>query len=387
MLPNGETSAPAIVAQIDQLRAAMRELQSRRAEAALHALDGETEATLALLEALDVLEKIEQEGRAAKVPNFVPRGKRETVEDDPSRHSVMSYEQFVATRRPRESANMSGHSGLAGDNASLVRGVLNRIVGLGGHQPAVSDEDDGGDLKDLFDLGDETADADASIASGAEFETDKEKSEEQKQKEQVRRAAAQRKATNEQIVAAATELQARIKQRQGSGELSNHDMLRLRALLMVICSASWSGPAKGKKLTPLQVLPAEGDINSWPDVIGRLLFTLFGGKDPAIRSLYLLNEHDQIPDDLIECWATCYWCLQACLHAPVSAKQKERMERFIRPLAELAYFLTLPTQAELIGDDVESVMAAMSMRYAAQQGIKPDAIWIGHKKLVDEMFR
>lgn len=385
VLAGGDASALAIVSQIDQLRAAMRESQSRRAEAALHALDGETEATLALLEALDVLEKIEQEGRTSKAPKFVPRGKRASADDDPSRHKIMSYEEFVATRRPRDNGHVTGHNSLAGDDASLVRGVLNRIVGLGGAQNLEKEDDDNG-LEATFHRGDETANADAAIAAGEEFDTSKEQSPEQHLAEQARRVTAQRKGTKEQVVAAAVTLQTRIKQRQMSGELSNHDMLRLRALLMVICSASYSGKAKGQKLTPLQVLPAEDDIDSWPHVIGRLLFSVFGGKQPAIRSLYFKNEHDQIPDDLIECWATCYWCLQACLNAPVGIRQKELMQRLMRPLAVLAHQLTLPTQAELIGGDVEAVMAAMNARYAATLGLKPDTAWVAHKALVDEMF-
>ena len=71
---------------------------------------------------------------------------------------------------------------------------------------------------------------------------------------------------------------------------------------MILCAASWSGSTTDKTSlrSSLRVLPVEGDHNSWPFVMGRLLFPIFGGRDPAIRHLYLGIEHDQIPGDIIE---------------------------------------------------------------------------------------
>lgn len=120
-------------------------------------------------------------------------------------------------------------------------------------------------------------------------------------------------------------------------------------------------------------------------MIGRALFELFGGKAPGIRHLYLTGEHDQIPDDILECWATCYWCLQACLTVPVLPRERERLTRYVKPLAELAYLLTLPTKAELLSPDVTGLMSAMSEAYGKRLGIDGEAIASAHRAMVEAL--
>jgi len=39
----------------------------------------------------------------------------------------------------------------------------------------------------------------------------------------------------------------------------------------------------------------------WPILMGRLLFALFGSNNPAISDLRLVTDHDQMPDDILEC--------------------------------------------------------------------------------------
>lgn len=161
-------------------------------------------------------------------------------------------------------------------------------------------------------------------------------------------------------------------------------------MLMIVCTAAWSAPAGNVGNPPrprLQVLPPQNDANSWPIVVGRLLFDVFGGTDPAIRHLYLSGEHDQIPEDLVECWATCYWCLQACLNAPLSKTERERLGRYLKPLAEVAYRLTLPTKEELLGDDVTTIMDGMSASYGERMGLTSVAITDGHRLFVEALFR
>lgn len=384
--PDGRDSVPAIVTLVDHLRTVIRETQSRKVENALRDLDTETEARLSLLEILDVLEKLDGDDGVAKNPISVARKRKADEEPDPAQHRVLSYEQFVAGRRPRTEQLQLTHNSLAGSESSLVRGFLNRILGMTAGAPADDDNDE--DLTSAFDLGDETDNAQAAIESGQELGTKKREptSAEQEEEEARKRKAAQRKATKEQILAAAALFSARIKERQSSGALDNHDVLRLRALLMIICAASWSGAKNAPAPSSIQVLPGERDQQSWPFVIGRLLFPIFGGRDPAIRLLYLSSEHDQIPDDITECWATCYWCLQACLAAPVSGKEKQRIAQFLKPLTVLAYQLTLPTKNELLGDDVITLMDAMSSRYAGSMGIVPAAISKGHRAVIEELF-
>jgi hypothetical protein len=389
---DGNRSAPAIITLIDRLRAVIHETHSRKTENALRELDSETEASLMLLEVLDVLEKMEPGDGIPKDPISIQKtGKDEGNENDPVSYQTLSYEQFIAGRRPHSQKSQLTHNSLAGSEVSLVRGFLNRILGMTGESHE-EDDDNEAALKGAFDLGDETDNAEAAIASGQEFDKKVDTSgADDEAKAALQRKAAKRKATKDQIVSAATTFGKRIKDRKESGALDNYDILRLRALLMIICAASWS---ESKKSNPhnlarssLQVLPSEGDVDSWPFVMGRLLFVIFGGCDPAIRQLYLSSEHDQIPSDIIECWATCYWCLQLCLAAPVSAKEHSRIAQHLRPIAELVYHLTLPTKAELLGDDVITLMDGMSARYADKLGINPETISDGHRALVIKLFK
>ena len=237
-------------------------------------------------------------------------------------------------------------------------------------------------------MGDETADAAADLAAGEDFDTAKMRRKEDERAQAERRRAAARKTTKAQIVAAVGDFRERIRTRKEIGALDNHDVIRLRALLMVICTAAYPEPAGigGATRSRLQVLPSEGDQDSWPLVLGRILFEIFGGNHPAIRSIYLASEHDQIPDDIVECWATCYWCLQACLTAPLSSREHKRLTQYMKSIAESAYRLTLPTSEELLGDDVTGVMDAMSISYGERLGISPLAISKSHRDLVESLF-
>lgn len=383
---DGRVSAPSIVTLIDRLRAVVRETSSRQADNALRQLEDETEASLMLLDVLNVLERIKRGEPSNKEPISVPKARKKEEGGVPA-YRTLSYEQFIAGRRPR-TENQLPHNSLAGSDVSIVRSFLNRVIGLGSDER--DDEEEDAPLPTgVFDLGDETADGQAALDAGDEFDTEKTRHEEEEREQAEHRRAAAQKATKEQIVVAVAAFSKRIRDRKESGVLDNHDIIRLRALLMIVCTAALPVTAtkdsKGKG-SQLQVLPPEGDPNSWPTVIGRALFELFGGKTPGIRHLYLTGEHDQIPDDILECWATCYWCLQACLTAPVSPRERERLKRYVKPLAEIAYLLTLPTQAELLGTDVTGLMSAMSEAYGKWLGIEGETIASAHRAMVEALF-
>ena len=389
---DGHRSAPAIVTLIDRLSSAIRETRARKTQNALRGLDEETEAGLMLMEVLDVLERLEPDADKDKSPISIPKAGHGNDDEAATHYEVLSYEQFIAGRRPRTSQASLTHNSLAGSEVSLVRGFLNRILGMDGPRDEIDETDNDDLMRDAFNLGDETDNAEAAIAAGAEFGKDEKTPEEEEREEAARkRKAAQRKARQDQLVSAALKFGQRIKDRQESGQLDNHDILRLRALLMIIAAASWKGAeAKNGKKTPrssIQVLPAEGDKDSWPFVMGRLLFAVFGGNNPAIRELYLSNEHDQIPDDIVECWATCYWCFHACMQASISEIEKARINKHLGPIASYAYTITLPTKAELLGDDVITIIDGMNARYADKLGIEPVSIENGHRSLVESIFK
>lgn len=384
---DGRESAPSIVTLVDRLRAVVREASSRQADNALRQLDDETEASLMLLDVLGVLERIEQGAPMGKEPISIPKTRKDESGGAPA-YRTLSYDQFIAERRPR-TGNQLPHNSLAGSDVSIVRSFLNRVIGLGGVDQ--DDEEEDAPLPaGAFDLGDETGDGQAALDAGEEFDTEKTRHEEEdRQRAEHRRALAAKRATKEQIVTAIEAFSKRIRKRRESGVLDNHDVIRLRALLMIVCTAALPvaatkvSKAKGSRL---QVLPSEGDPNSWPMVIGRALFELFGGKTPGIRHLYLTGEHDQIPNDILECWATCYWCMQACLTAPVSPHERERLTSHFKRLAETAYLLTLPSKAELLSSDVISLMNAMSAAYGKRLGIEGTMIERAHRAMVEALF-
>ena len=387
---NGTKSPLAVVTLIDRIRASVRETQSRQVENALRDLDRDTEASLALLDVLDVLEKLEVHEDTVRDPLSVPNKPRpKSDESDDSHHRILSYEEFVAGRRPRIAGTYIADSSLAGSDASMVRGFLNRIVGLAAADD--DDDDDGDAMKKAFDMGDETADAEAAVNAGEGFDTEKNPKRIQQQASLERRREAARKATKDQLVKATMRYIGRIKARRESGTLDNYDVLRLRALLMILCAAampcSLSGCGKTGGQSRLSILPPEKDAHSWPNLMGKAIFALFGGTSPAFRDLCVNSQHDQIPDDFIECWATCYWCIQACLVAPLSQPDRARLQRYLKPLLEKVCLFTLPTKEELVGEDVMTLMKGMSALHSERLGIASEAVVGGYRSFVMEIFR
>ena len=220
---------------------------------------------------------------------------------------------------------------------SLVRGFLNRILAIGNDeiQPGIEDERN---LDKAFDLGDETANAEEEMNRGETFDPEAgDKSPEEKLREEQRRKTAQRKATRGQIADAVKEFIKRISERKSNDTITTFDVLRLRALLMIVAAAGWAGresdTGASKVRTSLQVLPVQDGGESWPRLMGQVLFCFFGAKDPAIQHVKLDALHEQVTDDILECWATCFWCLHACLGAPCSKDEGTALARYILPLA------------------------------------------------------
>jgi hypothetical protein len=389
--PDGAESVPAIVTHIDSLRMEIRERHSSGTRSKLEELENDTEASLELLDVLGEIEKMEGGENTAGEPLSIPKHRKDQAEPDPSRYKRLNYQEFIAGRRPRTKEAGGAHNSLAGSDVSIVRSILNRIIGLNAGDDHHKDDDRDDELKGAFDLDDETADAEKDIETGGEFDTKKAASgARESEEDKRRRRATQRRATQEQIVKAVEKFQSRVKERQNSAALTNQDLLRLRTILMVLCTAA-SPTRRGKESekdlhSRVRVLPVEGDEHSWPMVMGRLLFGFFGGNNPAIRQLHLTNEHDQIPGDFNECWATCCWCLQACLQAPLSKPEHKRIETFLRPVARTACLLTLPSRDELLGENIVELMDKMSESYAERLRIDPAAIRDSHRAMVEAIF-
>jgi hypothetical protein len=387
---DGTRSAPAIVALIDKIRQAAKEARSKHTENAASQLAQETEEGLWLLDVLDTLESAErlQDSGDERV-SIKTRHKKEDEDDEASaRFRTLTYEEFIAGRKPR--AKEIPRNSLGGSEMSLVRGFLNRILQIGDedNQPGIEEERN---LDKAFDLGDETSNAEEAMDQGETFDSDAgDKSPEEKLREEQHRKTAQRKATRGQIADAVKAFNERISERKSGDTLTTFDVLRLRALLMIVAAAGWAGRESdavgSKSRASLQVLPVQDGAESWPRLMGQVLFGFFGGNDPAIRHVKLDALHEQFTDDILECWATCFWCLHACLSAPCSKDEHAPLARYILALAEKLYRLTGLKEDELLTPDIELVMERMSERFNGRLGLDPAALTKGHESLVRSIF-
>ena len=168
---------------------------------------------------------------------------------------------------------------------------------------------------------------------------------------------------------------------------TNYDVLRLRLLLMILCASaipcSPSGCCKSDSQARLRALAPEKDEQSWPRLMGKSIFALFGGNYPAIWDLRIGSEHDQDPDDFIECWATCYWCIQACLVAPLF---QPGLEQYLNRLLDDVCRLTLRTEEKLVGEKVIKHMEGISALHEGRLGIAPQAVVSRYRRFVSGIF-
>jgi hypothetical protein len=215
---------------------------------------------------------------------------------------------------------------------SLVRGFLNRILGIGDEDIRSGIEEER-NLDKAFDLGDETANAEEEMNRGETFDPEAgDKSPEERLREERRRKTAQRKATRDQIADAVRAFNERISERKSNDTLTTFDVLRLRALLMIVAAAGWAGrdTDAGESRQNIVAGPAgAGWRGQLAPACGAGSFWFFGGNDPAIQHVNLDALHEQLTDDILECWATCFWCLQACLGAPCSKDEQAALARYI----------------------------------------------------------
>jgi len=383
--PDGTFSAPAIITIADALKQTAKEARSRKVDDALALLADETTEDIALLEVIDLIAAAEEKQAEDAKAILRKRRARDKPEPPPEQHRTMDYESFIAGREQRAGQSALPASSFSGSDLSLVRGFLNRILGLGGSDEPALDIAPDEDMAGAFDMGDETADAQGAIEEGDEFNktASKKKAEncedEEKKKERLRRE--RRKAQADQILDAIESFNERIDTRAAAGELGTIDTLRLRALISVTAMAGHNGaPARPQNATLMQVFPAAGDANSsWPRLLGRILFIFFGGSKPAISALRLDSSFDELTADIKESWAACFWAIQACLQAARKHRSNASLIKSMETLSTRLYAVTGLKQVELTGPDITAVIAAMNERYARRLGVDAAAIESAHR--------
>ena len=380
--PGDEWSARAIITHPQEIQIASRERGAQRLEQALSGLEDTSIASLHTLEIFDLLQRLDQEDRGAQLPNFVPRPRVE-VESGGATFEVMSYEDFLKTRRrPDSEPDRSLHTSLAGSVHFSVRSVLNRLLGVSEQSLEVEEEGTG---QREYDQNDETQDPFGEEGGrpaghppdeiGGSDDPDL-------------LPARDREAAQEHLLKAVVQFQKRLREKQGEQAIDTVEMLRVRLMLMIICQAAYCAEkSETKRLSFDKVLPAEDGGNGWSDVFGRMIFALVNGPTSPLRQLYFQNLDGQVPVDLLECWATCYWCLQACFAAPLSPTQRARMERFLKPHVVALYQLTLPSKAELLSETVLDIMKRMSAIYGPDMKVDGADIERLHRNTVEASLK
>ena len=334
--PESSDSALAIITRLDELVEEIREVGSRSAERLRERLElgTHTEATLELLRLIDELEADGRDRPALGQAISIPKPQSEGEQPTPaSAYRQMSYEEFMAHRRPYREGSRPPAS-FAGTDLSLVRGVLNRIAGTGlGASNTPTDADDGATMLAAFDLGDETA-------VQGEFDTDA-GGDVRRTSQQCRTSRVTKAATAQEIADAVSNFATTVRIKRERGELSATDLLRLRALLMVVCWAALPCSASVGRPSDLQVLQMAGTEPTWWRTVGRVLYALFRRTDSA----------------------------------------RQQIRQHIGPLAERVYRLTMLTRDELLGGVVRETMDRMCERLAERLAVDPGAVAAGHENM------
>jgi hypothetical protein len=285
---------------------------------------------LALIEALNQLEAIEDEERSSL---SIPKAKPQAQEETPREYTVLPYEEFI---RARTLANAQGkpfglYLNSRHDRAvNLVSQCLNQMIGLVGPDLAESEE------KDL------------QAISAVDFRTTEPQSEEDGQHEssggprlsRSTAAPSQMLATAKKFQEAVTAFEKRSKALNGK-PITTSEMVRLRALMQIILSHAQ--PLSGS-YSLSQILPVyTADGHDWPRLIGRLLQQHFSATR-ALQNLTVENDEAE-QQRVIEYLALSNWAAKAA-YAAVSSNKKAMSLRV--PLERLMSSLIAQTHSILV---------------------------------------
>lgn len=391
----GEFESSLAVVVIEQaIHQTQRRAAGRGVESALELLDDdEASEGLWLLEVIQRLTEAEHEMRAPRGGAEQPPPQRSAGDAAPDVR-VLPYEEFVAGRRAEGDSEVSSSSRLASTHHESVRGFLNALIGKRAALGLAESPEDDAPAPNLG-MGDETSDGTAAVESD-DLQTSSPNGPTGSSTEESRRQLQKRQRYVEDSQRSIVDgVEALLKNLRGLAEtqsLGVVDLLRLRAVLVVVLGAgSKRADLRPKDLnTPVrrrQVLPSRGDA-SWRGRVGRLLYEFFRDHAPArpplIKSLRLeVDDNQGLPEDVLECWATCFWAICAMRVATDDAGVSFDFSAREALLADDLYRFSrlLPQQA--LGAVVRDVFAGMSRRYAERLGANPGRIEQDHRALVD----
>lgn len=109
-----------------------------------------------------------------------------------------------------------------------------------------------------------------------------------------------------------------------------------------------------------------------------------GTRAPLIKSLRFESDGDLgFPEDVLECWATCFWATCAMRVAVNDVGAPHQVTNSENMLATDLYRFTrlLPEQA--LGAVVQEVFAGMTRRYGDRLGVSAKRVDQDHRGLVE----
>lgn len=326
---NDTTSAPIQVADLDYLAVTTLPPQKGRKKRLMDTLAEAIHEDLALIEALNQLETIEDEDRSS---HTIPKAKPQAQEEVAREYAVLPYDEFI---RARTLANAQGkpfglYLNSRHDRASnLISHCLNQMIGLVGPDLGASEE------KDIQAL------------SAVDFRTTEPQSEEDGQRvagnssvlSRSSVAPSQTLATAKKFQEAVTAFEKRSKA-LADKRISTSEMVRLRALMQIILSHAQplSGSYSASQILPVYI----ADGHDWPRLIGRLLQQHFGATR-ALQNLAVENDEAE-QQRVIEYLALSNWAAKAAYAAAMMNKKAAPLRT---PLERLMTSLIAQTQSIL----------------------------------------
>lgn len=384
---SGVQSALAVVLVEQAIQQAQRRLYGRKTADALAFLDDdESDETLWLLRIDDDLAEAAAELRVSR------RAEVEEADVPPPDSEVLPYEAFVAGRNILENSDVAGRSLLAGGPHEAMRAFLNsRISKLASYLVVEEPEAPKPDLS----TGDEPGGSNTAPANnndpdgeGPDAEPHPSLDAKEGQSEQVRRYQRYILSSGRDIREAIESFAAGLREKASTQPLTARDLLRLRLLLMVVLRA---GSNKANLLSkdsaqPLlrhQVLSFGAD--GWHGLVYRLLYEFFRDQSSMRKALigYVhlegMTEEFGFPEDVLECWATCFYALCAARTAVDERAQSNRPILGEDLLAQCVYRLTRLNAGQAANETVASVFEGMSRRYGERLGADASAVWNEHR--------
>ncbi|AUT64959.1 hypothetical protein [Paraburkholderia terrae] len=360
LFPDGTRSALACVTIANDIYALARESKGTSAEKAIERLTGSSRVDVYLLEAIQALALAESDA-AVEHADSVADGKRTQDESEPDvapeTYQILSYQDFVRDARAHRVRGGEAPSQFADSGLWHVEQLLNRSIGMASHRTVkIEAEPDAAELQRLFRRGDETADPERKLNANGKSRTAVETGVADDVDDPMKEAELRQRFTSDRLSAIEAHHKYLWDLRKRK-QVSATDVLRLRAILMLIATA-----ASGKTPTDMLsehdlnprsrlILPVAGE-QGWPRLMLNQLGAFFGTKNAPIEFLEIKTQESSLPSDILECWATCVWAL----HASHSAVDRYEERDDMRKLG--SRFRILPQQVyHMLGMSIEQFAA------------------------------